>query len=61
MTLFSDKSDKELKEILAEKREELREFRFSLTGTSSDDLRTKRRNKKDIARILTEIRFRQLS
>jgi len=61
MNIFSDKSDKELEKLLTEKREELRGLRFSLTGASGEDLRTKRRNKKDIARILTELRTRQLS
>lgn len=61
MSVFTDKSDKELEQLLSEKREELRKFRFSLAGASDEDLRTRRRNKKDIARILTELRMRQLS
>ncbi len=60
MSAFSDKTDKELEKLLAEKREALREMRFSLTGASGEDVRDKRRNKKDIARILTELRNRQL-
>jgi ribosomal protein L29 len=61
MSLFSNKSEKELENLLKEKREALREMRFSLTGASNEDVRNKRRNKKDVARILTELRNRQLS
>lgn len=61
MSAFENKSDKELEELLEEKREALRETRFSLTGTSDEDVRDKRQDKKDIARILTEIRERQLA
>lgn len=60
MSAFENKSDKELEKLLAEKREELREMRFSLTGASGEDVRDKRQYKKDIARILTEMRERQL-
>lgn len=61
MSDFSDKSEKELEQLLEEKREELRELRFSLTGASDEDVKQKRQNKKDIARILTELRDRQLA
>jgi|AntRauTorckE6833_2_1112554.scaffolds.fasta_scaffold01727_3 ribosomal protein L29 len=61
MADFKKKSDKELEKMLSEKREELREQRFSLTGASGEDVRDKRQNKKDIARILTELRSRQLA
>jgi|AntRauTorcE11897_2_1112592.scaffolds.fasta_scaffold00909_13 ribosomal protein L29 len=61
MSAFENKSDKELEELLKEKREALREMRFSLTGASSEDIKDKRRHKKDVARILTEMRARQLA
>lgn len=61
MSAFENKSDKELEKLLEEKREALRETRFSLTGTSDEDVQDKRQNRKDIARILTEIRERQLA
>lgn len=61
MSAFENKSDKELENLLEEKREALRELRFSLTGASNEDVRDKRQHKKDIARILTELRQRQLA
>lgn len=61
MADFTEKSDKELTKLLEEKREALREQRFSLTAASGEDVRDKRQNKKDIARILTELRSRQLA
>lgn len=61
MADFSKKTEKELEKLLEEKRETLREYRFSLTGNSGEDVRDMRRNRKDIARILTELRSRQLA
>lgn len=61
MADFSKKTEKELEKLLEEKREALREYRFSLTGNSGEDVRDMRRNRKDIARILTELRSRQLA
>ena len=48
---ISKKSDKELTEFIAKKREEIREARFSV-GTR--DVRAARTAKKDIARARTE-------
>lgn len=61
MADYSKKTEKELVELLEEKREALREQRFTLTGASGEDVRDKRQNRKDIARILTELRSRQLA
>lgn len=61
MADFSKKTEKELEKLLEEKRVELREYRFSLTGNSGEDVRDMRQNRKDIARILTELRSRQLA
>lgn len=49
------KSDKELVEFVAEKREEIRNDRFN---ASSRDVRAVRAAKRDIARALTELNDR---
>ena len=61
MVTFADKSDGELNELLAEKREKLREIRFNITGASDTSPHEKKQIKKDVSRILTEIRERQLT
>ncbi|MEX2514635.1 MAG: 50S ribosomal protein L29 [Candidatus Paceibacterota bacterium] len=61
MADFTKKTDKELEKLLEEKREALREQRFSLTSASGEDVRDMRESKKDIARILTELRSRDLA
>jgi len=61
MSTFSDKSDDELNELLADKREQLREIRFNITGASDTSPHEKKQLKKDVARILTESRERQLT
>lgn len=48
-----------MKEV-AEKRESLRVFRFGETGTRTRNVREGRNVRREIARILTEIRSRQL-
>lgn len=55
---FKEKSDKELEKDLLTKREQLREFRFKLSGSQTRDLKEGKNLKKDIARILTEINNR---
>lgn len=61
MGKFADKSDGELNELLAEKREQLREIRFNITGASDTSPHEKKQLRKDVARILTEFRDRQLT
>ena len=61
MATFADKSDGELTELLAKKREKLREIRFNITGASDTSPHEKKQVKKDVARILTELRERQLT
>lgn len=61
MSKFSDKTEDELNELLAEKREELREIRFNISGASDTTPHEKKLLKKDVARILTELRERQLT
>jgi len=50
-----NKSAKELKQILAEKRERLRELRFLLSQGKAKNVREVRKMKKNIARILTVV------
>lgn len=61
MSKFSEKSVKELEKTLQEAREQLREIRFEITGTSHRDVKEVRNLKRDIARILTELRERELT
>jgi ribosomal protein L29 len=49
---FKDKDEKELKKLLAEKREALREFRFSMKGSRVRNTKEGASLRKDIARIL---------
>ena len=55
---FTQKKDEELHKMLAEKREEVRAFRFSNAGSATRTVKALRTNKKDIARILTHMRIR---
>lgn len=50
------KKDNELYKLLREKRNEIRELRFSGTGTSN--VHASRNLRRDIARIMTELRSR---
>jgi ribosomal protein L29 len=52
MEELKSKSEKELKKILAEKREALRDFRFSSRGTQIRTTKLGASLRKDIARIL---------
>ncbi len=56
---FSKKSEKDLLKELSGKRNVLREFRFGLAGSKTRNLKEGKEIKKDIARILTELRSRQ--
>jgi len=49
---FATKDEKELKKLLAEKRESLREFRFSMKGSRVRNTKEGSAHRKDIARIL---------
>jgi len=51
---IATKKDADLEKLLAEKREELRTFRFNMAGSNLRDVRAARANRKEIARILTE-------
>ena len=49
---FIDKDEKELKKLLGEKREALRDFRFSMKGSRVRNTKEGSLFRKDIARIL---------
>ncbi len=53
------KSDKELASHVAEKRQEVRKFRFDTAGAGTRDVRAVRNAKKEIARSLTELDARK--
>ena len=61
MADFSKQDIDELKKLVADKRETLRAFRFGAAGTRARNTREGRGLRKDIARILTELRKRQLA
>ena len=50
---IKSKSEKELKELLVEKRERIRDLRFLLSQGKVKNIREIRKMKKDIAKILT--------
>jgi len=55
---LKEKSIQDLNKELKDKREALRKFRFSLTGSKTRDLKEGKTLRKEIARILTEINSR---
>lgn len=55
---FTTEKDADLTSELAQKREEVRVFRFAVSGSATRNVRTLRNNKKDIARILTVLSAR---
>lgn len=52
METLNKKNEKELKQLLAEKREALRDFRFSMKGSRIRNTKEGSLLRKDIARIL---------
>ena len=50
---FKQKSEKELKKLLLDSRERLRQLRFNLASGKVKNVREIRKLKKDIARMLT--------
>ena len=55
---IKEKKDVQLIELLNEKRKELRDARFTTTGGKNKDAHLKRKIRRDIARVLTEMRER---
>jgi ribosomal protein L29 len=54
MKELAKKTDKELKELLVEKREFVRSFRFGMAGSATRDTKAGKNAKHDVARIMTE-------
>lgn len=54
------KSDKDLRNLLCDEREKVRELRFKISGGQYKDVKEMGRRKKDIARVLTVINGRRL-
>lgn len=52
------KTDKEIQKLLISKREDLRDFRFGLSGSKKKNLKSGKTIRADIARILTFINSR---
>ena len=59
MSDFKSQSDVNLRESLATKRDELRQFRQGTAGSRTRDVKAGRTLRKDIARILTELTARR--
>lgn len=55
---LKNKSDKDLKKMLAKHREDLREIRFGLSGAKMKDSSVSKKLRKSIARVSTELRSR---
>lgn len=60
MSEYKDKSKAELLKGLEENREAVRQFRFSIAGSGKRNVKDPRSRKKEVARILTELRKRDL-
>lgn len=56
---LSDKSEKDLVTEVGVQREAIRAFRFSVSGSSTRDVRAVRTAKKEVARGLTELNRRK--
>lgn len=57
---YKGKSATDLKKALVAKRTELRNFRFGAAGSKSRNVKEGKSARKDIARILTELRSQTL-
>lgn len=56
---LKEKDPKALASLLAEKREEIRVIRFGTSGSRVRDVRAQRKARRDIARVLTEMKRRE--
>ncbi|MEK9184731.1 MAG: 50S ribosomal protein L29 [Patescibacteria group bacterium] len=59
MTEFKNNTDKELVQLVADKRESLRAFNFGIAGSKTRNVKEGKNIKKDVARILTELSSRK--
>lgn len=57
---FQNKTDSDLKKILAEKREAIRKFRFDVAGSKIKNVKEALALRKEVARILTVLRAREI-
>lgn len=55
MLNLTEKTMPELENVLAEKRELLRKFRFGAAGSKNRNVKEGKNTRKEIARVLTEI------
>lgn len=53
MSDIKNKKEGDLREMISQKKEELRAFRFGTSGSKTKDTKVARNIKKDIARIMT--------
>jgi len=60
-TDYKTKKDADLAKELKQKREMLRKFRFGASGSKVKDVKAGKNLKKDVARILTEVKVREIS
>lgn len=61
MSDFKNQETSALQKLLADKRESLRSFRFSAAGSRSRNVREGRETRKEIARIMSELRAREIA
>lgn len=54
-TDYKNHSVEELQKVIADKREELRNHRFSVAGSKSRDVKVSQKLRKEIARALTSL------
>jgi len=59
MSDLKKKTEKDLLKELKDKREDLRKFRFNISGSKTRDVKYGSKIKKEIARILTELSARK--
>jgi ribosomal protein L29 len=58
MTDFLKKTDQDLIKLLSQKREALRAVRFNISGGKKRDVKESQNDRREIARILTELSSR---
>jgi len=59
MKEYKKKNIEELAKLLNEKREEVRAFRFDITGSTKKNVKVSSTSRRNIARILTELNLRK--
>lgn len=61
MKEFANKTEKDLTELLAEKRKALHDFRFGIAGSKVRNVKEGKDLKKEVARILTALKQRTMA